>query len=229
MPPEGAPKSAPRTLQETAAALGLPLGAAQADTLIAYLALLQRWNGTYNLTAVRDPARMLTQHLADCLAVIGPLRRVCGDGAKRLLDVGSGAGLPGVVIAALNPQIDVTCVDTVGKKAAFVRQVAAELRLRNLHAEHARVEELKAAPFDVVTSRAFASLADFVRLTRARLAAGGVWMAMKGKHPADEMASVPGDVELFHVEHLAVPGLEAERCLVWMRPAIESGAESASL
>ena len=222
--------TAQQRLQNTATTLCLPLSTPQVDTLIAYLALLQRWNGTYNLTAVRDPAQMLTLHLADCLAVIGPLRRACSNGSRRLLDVGSGGGLPGVVIAALNPAIDVTCVDTVGKKAAFVRQVAAELRLRNLHAAHARVEQLKAAPFDVVTSRAFASLADFVRLTRSHVAENGLWMAMKGKRPAEELAALPAGVDVFHVEQLLVPGLDAERCLVWMRPQAESAAlESAAL
>ena len=213
------------SLQKTATSLGLALSTAQADALISYLALLQRWNATYNLTAVRDPAQMLTQHLADCLAVVGPLRRVWSDASHRathrLLDVGSGGGLPGVVIAVLNPAIEVTCVDSVGKKAAFVRQVAAELGLRNLHAEHARVEQLNAAPFDVVASRAFASLADFVRLTRTHVAVDGLWMAMKGKYPADELAALPVDVEVFHVEQLVVPGLDAERCLVWMRPKPE--------
>jgi 16S rRNA (guanine527-N7)-methyltransferase len=122
------------------------------------------------------------------------------------------------VLAAVESGWDVTCVDTVGKKAAFVRQVAAELALPNLHAEHARVEALKAPPFDLVTSRAFASLADFVQLTRPLLAPSGAWMAMKGKTPSDEIAALPADVAVFHVEPLAVPGLDAERCLVWMRP-----------
>jgi 16S rRNA (guanine527-N7)-methyltransferase len=184
-----------------------------------YLALLARWNATYNLTAVRDPAEMRVQHLADCLAVVEPLRRQLGAGcAARILDVGSGAGLPGVVLALAEPAWDVTCVDTVGKKAAFVRQVAVELALPNLHAEHARVEMLKALPFDLITSRAFALLPDFVRLSRPLLAPGGVWMAMKGKRPDDEIAALPPDTEVFHVEHLVVPGLNAERCLVWMRP-----------
>ncbi len=206
-------------LRAAASQLALDLSTAQADALLNYLALLQRWNATYNLTSVREPAQMLTQHLADCLAVVGPLRRQSGDGPMRLLDVGSGGGLPGVVIAILNPAIDVTCVDTVGKKAAFVQQAAGELRLRNLHAQHARVEQLKAAaPFDVVTSRAFASLADFTRLTRQHLAADGVWLAMKGKPPTDEQAALSAGVAVFHVEQLAVPGLDAERCLVWMRP-----------
>ncbi len=198
--------------------------------LIAYLALLQRWNGTYNLTAVRNPAQMLTQHLADCLALIQPLRRFCGSGARCLLDVGSGGGLPGVVIAALNPQIDVTCVDAVGKKAAFVRQVAGELQLRNLHAEHARVEQLQSSAFDIVTSRAFASLADFIRLTRRHLTVDGAWLAMKGKHPTEEIDNLPADVEVFHVEQLSVPGLDAARCLVWIRPFVEQiGTKTASL
>ncbi len=190
----------------------------EVDQLLAYLDLLQRWNATYNLTAVRDPERMLTQHVADCMAVVSPLRRHFGSApSRRLLDVGSGGGLPGVVIAILNPEIDVTCVDTVGKKAAFLQQVAASLPLRNLHSQHARVEQMKTAPFDVVTSRAFASLADFVDLTGQHLAMGGVWLAMKGKDPADELAALPIGIDVFHVEQLDVPGLDAERCLVWMR------------
>ena len=199
--------------------LDLGISPAQSDLLQAFMALLQRWNGTYNLTAVRDPAQMLTQHLADCLAVVPALRRYrSANGAERLLDVGSGGGLPGVVLAILEDSLSVTCVDTVGKKAAFVRQVAAELSLRNLHVEHARVEQLAVAPFDIVTSRAFASLIDFTSLTRRHLAPGAVWMAMKGKRPDDEMAALPSDIAVFHVEQLAVPGLDAERCLVWMRP-----------
>jgi 16S rRNA (guanine527-N7)-methyltransferase len=191
----------------------------QARAMLDFLSLLQRWNATYNLTAVRDPQQMRTQHLADCLAVIGPLRRhLAQQQAHRLLDVGSGGGLPGVVIAVMQPELEVVCVDTVGKKAAFVRQVAAELGLRNLYAEHTRVESLVAAPFDIVTSRAFASLTDFVVLTRRHLTSGGVWMAMKGRRPGEEIAALPADVQVFHVEPLAVPGLAAERCLVWLRP-----------
>jgi 16S rRNA (guanine527-N7)-methyltransferase len=186
--------------------------------LEAFLVLLARWNAAYNLTAVRDPAQMRIQHLADCLAVLPALRRH-GDGrAMRVLDVGSGGGLPGVVLAISEPSWDVTCVDAVGKKAAFVRQVAGELALPNLHAAHARVEALEALPFDVITSRAFASLAEFVRLTRPLRAPSGVWMAMKGKRPDDEIAALPDDIEVFHVERLEVSGLDAERCLIWMRP-----------
>jgi len=205
-------------LQAAASQLALELSSDQADALLGHLSLLQRWNATYNLTSVREPSQMLTQHLADCLAVIDPLRRQAGASPLRLLDVGSGGGLPGVVIAIMNPTVDVTCVDTVGKKAAFVQQAAGELRLPNLHAQHARVEQLEAAPFDVITSRAFASLADFTRLTRQHLAGDGVWMAMKGKQPTEELAQLPNDLDVFHVEQLDIPGLNADRCLVWMRP-----------
>jgi 16S rRNA (guanine527-N7)-methyltransferase len=205
-------------LRGVVASLALEVPQAQVDALLAYLALLQRWNATYNLTAVREPAQMLTQHLADCLAIITPLRRTLGIGPARVLDVGSGGGLPGVVVAVLNPALAVTCVDAVGKKAAFVQQVAGELQLRNLRAEHRRVEQLQTEPFDLVTSRAFASLADFVQLTSAQLAPRGVWMAMKGKVPADELARLPATIDVFHVEQITVPGLGAERCVVWMRP-----------
>jgi 16S rRNA (guanine527-N7)-methyltransferase len=218
----------PEALAELSGPLGLGLTALQGARLMQFMALLQRWNGTYNLTAVRDPAQMLTQHLADCLAVVPALRRHCAAvDSHRLLDVGSGGGLPGVVLAVLNEDLSVTCVDTVGKKAAFVRQVALELGLRNLHAAHARVEQLAAPPFDLITSRAFASLADFTSLTRRHLAPSAVWLAMKGKRPDDELAALPPDIDVFHVEPLAVPGLNAERCLVWMRPrSLDPGKEA---
>ena len=195
--------------------LGLAPTEEQTQALHGFMDLLARWNGVYNLTSVRDPAAMRTQHLADCLAVIPALVRHGMQG--RVLDVGSGGGLPGVVIAIMLPGCDVTCVDTVGKKAAFVRQVAGDLGLKNLHAAHARVENLRALPFNVVISRAFASLADFVSLSRPLLAEGGVWLAMKGRRPDAEMAALPADVEVFHVEPLQVPQLDAQRCLVWMR------------
>ena len=206
-------------LRAAAEQLRLELPNDAATRLLAFVDLLRRWNSTYNLTAVRDPDEMLVQHLFDCLAVVGPLTRALPQRSSRLLDVGSGGGLPGVVLAVLMPELAVTCVDTVGKKVAFIRQAGVELGLRNLHAEHSRVEALRAAPFDVVSSRAFASLADFTRLTRQHLAESGVWMAMKGKRPNDEIAALPADVEVFHVEPLTVPELDAERCLVWLRPA----------
>jgi 16S rRNA (guanine527-N7)-methyltransferase len=141
-----------------------------------------------------------------------------GIDAAKVLDVGSGAGLPGVVIAIACPQVQVTCVDTVAKKAVFVQQVAAALRLPNLKGLHARVENV-AEPFDVVTSRAFASLLDFTQWSAQTLGPAGVWMALKGKVPAAEMQALPESVEVFHVEQLKVPGLDAERCLLWMRKA----------
>ncbi len=209
------------TISTISAALGLAPSTEQAAALLEYLALLQRWNATYNLTAVRERDAMLTQHLADCLAVVHPIQRRLPQDRElgRVLDVGSGGGLPGVVLAVMLPALDVTCVDTVGKKAAFVRQVAGHLGLSNLHAQHARVEALRLPAFDIITSRAFASLADFTALTAALLAPGGVWMAMKGKQPDAEMAALPRTVTMFHVEPLSVPGLGAERCLVWMRPS----------
>ncbi|MFO1339608.1 MAG: 16S rRNA (guanine(527)-N(7))-methyltransferase RsmG [Burkholderiaceae bacterium] len=202
--------------------LGLALPPATQARLLAYLALIAQWNRVYNLTAVRDPAAMLTQHLLDCLAIVAPLREHTAGGQAaaglRVLDVGSGAGLPGVVLAICEPGWDVTCVDAVAKKASFIRQVAAELGLPNLHATHQRVEAMAGQRFGLITSRAFATLADFVELTRERLAPGGCWVAMKAHLGDDEQAGVPADVELFHVEPLAVPGLDAARCLAWLRP-----------
>lgn len=151
------------------------------------------------------------------MSVVTPLHTQTSGRPLKVLDVGAGAGLPGVVIAISRPDVDVTCVDTVAKKAAFVQQVAVELRLRNLHGQHARVETLKGGNFDVVCSRAFASLVDFTTWSADALAPGGIWLAMKGKHPADEIAALPPSVEVFHVEQLTVPGLDAERCIVWMR------------
>jgi len=210
------------TLKNGVAELGLDLSGAQITQLLDYLALIQKWTKVYNLTAVRDPAEMLTHHLLDSLAVIRPLRqqlagRQPADGqGLRLLDVGSGAGLPGVVIAICCPDIAVSCVDTVAKKATFIQQAALTLKLPNLKGLHARVENLD-DHYDVVCSRAFASLVDFTSWSRSALAPAGVWMAMKGKSPVDELAALPGDVSVFHVEQLSVPGLDAERCIVWMK------------
>jgi 16S rRNA (guanine527-N7)-methyltransferase len=196
--------------------IGLSLSSAQISKLLDYLALLQKWGKVYNLTAVRDPAEMLTHHLLDSLAVIPSLLSHTGARPVRLLDVGSGAGLPGVVIAICQPEITVDCVDAVAKKSAFVQQAAATLSLANLRGIHARIETV-ADPYDVVCSRAFASLPDFVNWSKGALAAEGVWMAMKGKRPDDEIAALPAEVDMFHVEQLEVPGLNAERCIVWMK------------
>ncbi len=206
-------------LQTGLAALQLELSEVQQKQLLDYLDLIQKWTKVYNLTAVRDPSEMLTHHLLDSLSVIAPLRRHLAGVAKtqpRLLDVGSGAGLPGVVIAICCPEVVVHCVDTVGKKAAFIQQVAVSLKLPNLKGVHARVESLTET-YDVISSRAFASLLDFTTWSKGAMAEQGVWMAMKGKHPAEEIAQLPAEVKVFHVEQLSVPGLEAERCLVWIR------------
>ncbi|MGQ2981565.1 MAG: 16S rRNA (guanine(527)-N(7))-methyltransferase RsmG [Polaromonas sp.] len=200
------------------AALKLELSDVQIGQLLDYLDLIAKWTQVYNLTAVRDPAEMLTHHLLDSLAVIVPLRRhlaQAGLSHASLLDVGSGAGLPGVVIAICCPEVAVSCVDTVAKKAAFIKQAALALKLPNLTGLHARVETIR-QPFDVICSRAFASLHDFTQWSAGALAPEGVWLAMKGKHPADEISALPASAQVFHVEQLQVPGLDAERCIVWM-------------
>jgi 16S rRNA (guanine527-N7)-methyltransferase len=214
-------RSGEQELRAGLKALQLELGDAQVTSLLDFLDLIGKWTKVYNLTAVRDPAEMMTHHLLDSLSAIAPLlRHLQKTGLEQgasLLDVGSGAGLPGVVIAICCPAVAVTCVDTVAKKAAFIKQVALALKLPNLTGLHARVETI-AQPFDVICSRAFASLHDFTQWSADALAPHGVWMAMKGKHPADEIAALPAGVEVFHVEQLGVPGLAAERCMVWMRP-----------
>jgi 16S rRNA (guanine527-N7)-methyltransferase len=203
-------------LRAGARALAIELSDGQVAQLLDYLELIGKWTKVYNLTAVRDPAEMLTQHLLDSLAVVSPLRRQTAGRAVRLLDVGSGAGLPGVVLAICCPEVQVDCIDAVAKKAAFVQQAAAALRLPNLRGVHGRVEQV-ADRYDVVSSRAFASLADFVNWSEQALAPDGVWLAMKGRRPDREIAELPPVAEMFHVEQLSVPGLDAERCIVWMR------------
>ncbi len=212
-------------LAQWARTLDVQLEGDMSELLLQYVDLLLRWNAVFNLTAVRDPERMLTHHLVDCMAVAPALRRclesirtMATDVQHRLVDVGSGGGLPGVVLAILDRRLEVVCVDSVAKKVGFIRQAAGELRLANLTAHHGRAQDFKPSRgFDVVTSRAFASLADFVEATRGLRSDAGVWMAMKGAQPDDEIAALPADVEVFHVEPLRVPGFEVRRCIVWMR------------
>ena len=208
------------TLVAGLAALQLELSESQINQLLAYQTMIGKWTQVYNLTSVRDPLDMMTHHLLDSLAVVPALQRYLqGAGLEqggRLLDVGSGAGLPGVVVAICCPAVEVTCVDTVAKKAAFIKQAALALKLPNLAGLHARVESIT-EPFDVICSRAFASLADFTGGSAGALAPQGVWMAMKARHPADELAALPENIALFHVEQLEVPGLEAERCVLWLQ------------
>jgi 16S rRNA (guanine527-N7)-methyltransferase len=213
--------------------LSLNVSVPQQRQLLSYMALIQKWNKVYNLTALRQAQEILTHHLLDSLSAVSPLlghiAKTKGDANAgiELLDVGSGGGLPGVVIAICCPNIRVTCVDTVSKKAAFVQQVAASLRLSNLRGVHARVESLT-GPYDVICSRAFASLPDFVSWSAAALSDGGVWMAMKGKLPEAEMAGLPSFAQVFHVEQLQVPGLEADRCMVWMKKPTTLSTQASS-
>ena len=201
--------------------LGLSLDDTQIGLLMGFLDLLQKWNKVYNLTSVRDPQEMLTHHLLDSLAAVTPLQKYLASralAAPKLLDVGSGGGLPAVVFAICLPQLDVSCVDTVGKKAAFIQQVAASLRLRNLRGIQSRVEQLSQR-YDVVSCRAFAALQDFTAWSAQTLKPDGIWLAMKAKHPEDELAQLPASVQVLRIEALQVPGLDAERCIVWMQHA----------
>ena len=203
-------------LSEGLQSLSLELTQAQQQALLDYIALLGKWNKVYNLTAVREPEQMLSQHVLDCLAVLPPLKQVFPE-ALDLIDVGAGGGLPSVVFAIACPHWQITAVDTVAKKAAFIQTTAHSLRLGNLKAVHSRVEALTGS-FDVVTCRAYASLRDFCGSSRHLLKPNGVWMAMKAKLSAEELTDLPATVRVDKVEPLAVPGLDADRCLVWMRP-----------
>jgi len=207
-------------LRQACDSLDLRVDAAQADKLLAYLAQMQRWNRTYNLTAIRDPGQMLVQHLFDSLSVVNPLMRAAGaDGQARLYDIGSGGGLPGVVLAILRPAWQVGCVDAVEKKMAFVRQMSGVLTLPNLRALHARVEDLPPAGCDIVISRAFASLNDFASLAGRHVRNDGTLVAMKGKVPEDEIQALhqQGAWRVEDIQALQVPELDAQRCLIWMR------------
>jgi 16S rRNA (guanine527-N7)-methyltransferase len=207
-------------------ALGLALSDHQVQQVLAFGEALLKWNKVYNLTAIRHPDEVLTHHLLDSLAVVKPLAEhleKLGLATARVMDVGAGGGLPGVILAIALPQLQVLCVDSVGKKTAFIAQSAGALGLKNLRSAHSRVEALKGElPFDVVTSRAFSCLSDFVGLTAFHVkpasatARAGVWMAMKAKHPDQELAALPESVHVDAVVPLLVPGLNEERCLVWM-------------
>lgn len=200
--------------------MGIGLEPVQADQLVSYLKLVERWNLIYNLTAVRELTAMATQHVVDSMSIILSVRTRLPGARRRILDVGSGAGLPGVVIAILQPWDAVVCVDSVGKKAAFVTQVAASLNLGNLASIHARVEALTPPPaYDLIVSRAFASLVDMVTSTRHLLDEGGWWIAMKGKVPHEEMQDAERAGATFAVEPISVPGLDADRCLLIGRPS----------
>ena len=192
------------------AALPLELPDAAIATLLAYVGLLARWNATYNLSAVRDPAEMVTRHLLDSLSIV-PLVR----GAS-LADLGSGAGLPGIPLAIVAPERRVSVVDSNGKKTRFLRAAVRELGLANVTVVESRVEAVPGT-FDCITARAFASLADMLGWGGHLLAPGGVWLALKGRFPQDELAAVPAGFVIDTVLPLRVPGLDAERHAVIIR------------
>ena len=207
-----------RRLQEGARQLELSIDDGQVKQLIAYLERLDRWNSVHSLSAWKSPSDFLTHHVFDSMSLVGPLERFADGRPLRILDAGSGPGFPGVVLAVMNPAWSVTAVDAVAKKIAFVRQAASESGVFNLAGLHARLQDLPPSkPFDVVVSRAFGSLDHFTAQTRHLLAAGGVWVAQKGRIPKEEMAQLRDDRQVFHVEPVTVPGLDAERHLVWMR------------
>ncbi|ALM85407.1 16S rRNA (guanine(527)-N(7))-methyltransferase RsmG [Bordetella sp. N] len=201
-------------------ALGLSVSDRQVEQLLAYLAQLQRWNRTYNLTALRDPDQMLVHHVFDSLAVVAPLDSVM-PAAGKLFDIGAGAGLPGVILAIMRPTWRISCVDAVEKKTAFIRQMTGVLGLANLQSVHARVEQLDPAGCDVVTSRAFASLRDFADLAGRHVADDGTLVALKGKSPDEEIAELQlqGAWRVENIQPITVPELDAQRCLIWMRRA----------
>lgn len=197
------------------AALGLALPDGAEAKLLAYLALLDKWNRVYNLTAVRDAERMVSHHLLDSLAAV-PYFQV-----ETVLDVGSGGGLPGVPLAIARPQLRVTLIDSIAKKTAFLLQVKAELGLANLTVVTSRVEDFRPETrFDVITSRAFSDLREFVTLTRHLLKPGGKWLAMKGLYPHEEIASLPADAKVSADHTLVVPGLDATRHLIVLEPVV---------
>ena len=193
--------------------LKLDLNQQQHEQLLDYLALLVKWNKVYNLTSVRDPMQMMTHHLLDSLAAVPAFA-----GAKNVLDVGAGGGLPGMVLAIARPAIKVAMIDTVHKKTAFLTQVKAELELANVAVHTMRVEQLQVSEkFDVITSRAFADLSDFVNWSRHLLADGGQFIALKGTAPPDEQERLPTEWKVTKLEPLKVPGLDAERHLVFIQ------------
>ena len=201
-----------RQLAAGIAAMKLDIGEPQQQKLLAYLALLQKWNKTYNLTALRDEAKMVSHHLLDSLTLLPYIRN-----AQTLADIGSGGGMPGIPAAICRPDLQMTLVDANTKKTAFLQQAAIELGLDNVSVFAGRVENLHQTA-DIITSRAFAELADFVSLTRHLLHENSIWAAMKGAYPQDELFRLPENVEVYQTDRLSVPMLDAERHMVLLRP-----------
>ena len=198
-------------------AMDLPLWAAQREQLMDYLVLMAKWNGVYNLTSLRDPMQMVTHHLLDSLAAVPAFVN-----AKNVLDVGAGGGLPGLVLAIARPDIKVSLIDTVHKKTAFLTQVKAELGLANVTVYTMKVQDLKAGPFDTITSRAFADLSDFVNWSGHLLAEGGQFIALKGTAPPEEQERLPAEWKVRELRPIKVAKLEAERHLVFIEKATQT-------
>jgi 16S rRNA (guanine527-N7)-methyltransferase len=218
-PDAGSPLG-PSEVLAGAAELGVELSGAQADQLVRFAALLVRWNAVHNLTAISSPASILSHHLLDSLAIVPITSSIFGEKQCRVLDVGSGGGLPGIPLAIVRPHWQVTVVDKVQKKVAFLTQARLELGLSNLICLHARAEEVDAPPFDLIVSRAFSSLEDFVRVSAHLLGPGGWWAAMKGVYPNAELAGLERgmpDVRVVDVVKLHVPRLDAERHLILLQ------------
>ena len=198
-----------RRLEMGAAELGLALGRGERNKLLQYLALLEKWNQAFNLTAIRDVGRMVSGHLLDCLSVVPYLT------GTRMLDAGSGAGFPGIPVAVAKPDIQVVLLDSNQKKTAFLRQAVADLQLKNATVVCERVEAWRTGEkFDFIISRAFAEIAEFVALTEHLLAPGGLFAAMKGVYPFEEIERMPPNLRVRQSHALAIPGLDAERHLV---------------
>lgn len=202
-------------LSAALAALNMAADADRADLLLGYLQQLQRWNKAYNLTAIRQPAEMLVQHLFDSLTVVPILRRHRAGRDTSVADMGSGGGLPGIILGICEPGWQVVCVDAVGKKTAFIRQAAGVLGLNNVRAVHGRIETLDSLQADIVVSRAFASLQDFVQVSAHHCAPGGALWAMKGQYPENEVDALKNTQwTVRSVAHLQVPEMSAQRCLL---------------
>lgn len=220
MPPEAAKALTPAEILGGVRELGLDLTPEQGDRLARYAALLVRWNAVHNLTAIDAPGNVLSHHLLDSLAVLPLISRIFGEKEISVLDIGSGGGLPGIPLAVARPDWRVTLVDKVEKKVAFLIQARLELGLANVECFHARAEDLSAGPFDLIVSRAFASLEDFVRVSRHLLASGGWWAAMKGTLPKAEIAQLGQaypDVRVVDIVKLDIPRLGAERHLILLQ------------
>jgi len=231
-PPPGAGEDAPGEhalspvlLAQYAGELSVALSPQQCATLVRYAQLLRRWNRVHNLTAIASNADLLTHHLLDCLAIVHPVEHVLARYVPgylpgrpvHFLDAGSGAGLPGIPLAVARPHWQGLLVDAVQKKCAFLQQAQVELSLGNITVRHARLESSSLGRHELIVSRAFASLRDFVTLTRTLLRPGGLWVAMKGRLPAQELADLPADVEALQTSTLRVPHLAEQRHLVFLR------------